>query len=164
MQYILDALTKKHDTSKFDCGVNVLNLWLTGHALIAQNKRPARTFVSHKGDNVVAAFFSLSSHTIDRDTLEKKLGRGSPAQIPAVLLGKMALKVELQDRGLGKELLHAAFEMALRASDFAGARFLVVDALNEEVVGFYENNGFKKCLDSELRLARKISDIQRDLE
>ena len=163
MQYILDALNAKHEIENFDCGVEVLDTWLKDHALTSQKKRTARTFVWHNGNQEVVAYFSLSAHTIQREDLPNKIAHGSPSKIPAILLGKLALDKKLQDTGLGSELLHSALSIGCDATQYIGARLFVVDALNEEVGEFYKHYGFKECLNTSLRLARKISDIQKEL-
>lgn len=163
MQYILDALSNKHKTEHFDCGVEVLDTWLKDHALVTQSKRTSRTFVWHDGSHEIVAYFSLSAHTVHREDLPSKLGRGSPSEIPAILLGKLALDKTLHGSGLGSELLHSALSIGCDATQYIGARLFVVDALNEQVAKFYKHYGFKECLNTSLRLARKISDIQKEL-
>ena len=150
-------------TEHFDCGVEALDTWLKEHALATQKRKTARTFVWHNGDFKVIAYFSLSAHTIQREDLPIKLSRGSPSKIPAILLGKLALDKTLHGSGLGAELLHSALTIGCEATQYIGARLFVVDALNEDVGEFYKHYGFKECLNSSLRLARKISDIQEEL-
>ncbi len=163
MQYILDVLSNKHFTENFNCGVEVLDTWLKDHALATQSRRTARTFVWHNGDHNVVAYFSLSAHTIQHEDLPNRLGRGSPSEVPAILLGKFSLDKALQGSGLGSELLHSALTVGCEATQYIGARLFVVDALNEQIAQFYKHYGFKECLNASLRLARKISDIQKEL-
>jgi predicted GNAT family N-acyltransferase len=161
--YFLEALTEKHATDSFDCGIEALNTWLKEHACDAQLRRTARVFVWHAGDDNVVAYFSLSAHVVKKDDVPNKLSHGSPAEIPAILLGKLGLDKRLHGTGLGAELLHSALYAGCEATQFVGARLFVVDALNEEVAKFYKRYKFRKCLNTSLRLARKISDIQKEL-
>ena len=117
----------------------------------------------HNGNHEAVAYFSLSAHTIQREHLPNKIAHGSPSEIPAILLGKLALDKKLQDTGLGSELLHSALSIECDATKYIGARLFVVDALNEQVAEFYKHYGFKECLNNPLWLARKISDIQEEL-
>lgn len=134
----------------------MLDAWLHEHALAVQASRTGRTFVWNN-DGVVVAYYTLAAHRVARDLLPARLGRGSPDQIPAVLLARLALDVSLQRRGLGGRLLGEACYRAAVTSLTVGARMIVVDAIDEAASTFYERYGFSRLPDS-LRLARKMSD------
>lgn len=162
MDLICEALDDAHDLSSFDCGKPDLNDWLRRHARHADAMRTARTFVWHKGDGRVCAYFSLSAHLIRRTQLPKKAGRGSPDVIPALMLGKLALDSRLHGQGLGGELLVNALERAHEATRHAGARFVVVEAVDEEAVQFYEHFGFTP-IPGPNQLVQKLSSIEAAL-
>lgn len=122
----------------------------------------ARTFVWHRGDRTVVAYFTLTAHLIARRQVPKKIGRGSPDVIPAILLARLALDQTLHEQGLGGELLWDALERARAASRLAGARLVVVDAVDEAAASFYEHHGFRG-LPGTRRLVQKLSDIESAL-
>ena len=124
--------------------------------------RTARTWVWVEGQRVVA-FYSVSAHQVVREALPSRLGRGSPQAIPAVLLGKLALDLSLRGKGLGGELLVDALERMVLAAQQIAVRMVVVDAVDQKAVGFYEHFGFVKTAPGSFRLVRKVSDIERDL-
>ncbi len=163
MTYILDALTGEHSTETFDCGVELLNAWLKEHAMHAQVKRTARVFVWHTGDNNVVAYFSLTAHVVKKKNLPNNLSHGSPANIPAILLGKLGLDQRLHGIGLGSDLFHSALFVGLEATQHIGARLFVVDALDVDVARFYQHYKFIPYADNPLRLVRKVSDIRKEL-
>lgn len=134
----------------------MLNAWLHEHALAVQASRTGRTFVWHD-DGMAVAYYTLAAHRVARDLLPARLGRGSPDQIPAILLARLALDVSLQRRGLGGRLLGETCYRAAATSLTVGARMIVVDAIDEAASTFYERYGFSRLPDS-LRLARKMSD------
>ena len=96
----------RHDTDAFDSGEPTLDEWLRRHAAGADARRTARTFVwTHAGDPVgdrdpVIAYYSLTGHRLVRDQLPRRLGRGSPDEIPALLLARLAVDRGAQGRGL----------------------------------------------------------------
>ena len=47
----------------------------------------------------VAAYFGLAPHLIENADLPRRLGRGDPRQIPAILLARLALSGELRGTG-----------------------------------------------------------------
>lgn len=145
--------------SRFGSGVSVLDAWLTEHAKHAQAMRTAQTFVWHVGDDRVIAYFSLAAHLLVRSDLPKKIERGSPATIPAVLLARLALDSSLRGEGLGGELLWDALTRAAAAAEIAAARVVVVDAIDDEAAGFYRHHGFAPIPGNPNRLVQKMSDI-----
>lgn len=144
--------------------MEALDHWLVDHAAHAQSMRTAQTFVWHRGDDRVVAYFSLAAHLVVRGELPTKLGRGSPASIPAVMLARLALDVGLHGEGLGGELLWDALTRARAASELAAARLVVVDAISAEAAAFYEHHGFMPVPDNPNRLVQKMSDIAGALD
>lgn len=163
-RYVSERLAPHHHLDAFRCGIEALDGWLIDHATHAQAMRTAQTFVWHTGDQQVVAYFSLAAHLIVRGELPKKLGRGSPTSIPAVMLARLALKVGLHGDGLGAELLWDALTRARAASDIAAARFVVVDAINAEAAAFYQHHGFDPVPDNPNRLVQKMTDIAGALD
>ncbi len=49
---------------------------------------------------------------------------------------------------------------ASASSEAAGARLIVVDALDEQAAGFYRRHGFVAPLDNPLRLLRRMRDVR----
>ncbi len=163
MKYIIEILTPKHHLESFSSGEDQLDLWLYNHALEAQKKNTSRTYIAHRGDDAVIGFFSFAAHSVFKDQLPQRIGRGSPEVVPVILLTKFALDKQFQGKGLGSDFLINALEISNRISETIGARFVIVDALNEDVAKFYKNFKFVEFVNSPLRLARKVSDLQRDL-
>lgn len=84
--------------------------------------------------------------------------------IPAFLLGKFALDISLQGKGLSRLLIADAIFEANKASQVAAARYLVVDALTPNLVDLYEKFGFKRPLGpigEKTRLCALIKDLIR---
>ena len=153
-----------HDAATFDSGEPALDEWLRRHAAGADARRTARTFVwtaTGRPDaqrRRVIAYYSLTGHRLVRDELPRRLGRGSPDEIPAVLLARLAVDRGAQGHGLGGAVLADAMGRVVEATSIVAARFVVVDALHERAATFYEHHGFTRIPDT-LRLIQKISDI-----
>src|SRR3990172_660431 len=99
MTYVSESLQDHHSTMAFDSGKPDLDTWLKDHALTSEARRTGRTFVWHRAQ-AVCAYYTIAAHLIVRDDLPKALGRGNPGQIPAVMLGRLALDKGLQGQGL----------------------------------------------------------------
>ena len=157
--FISEALEARHALDEFDSGQPTLDGWLSKRAAHASAMRTAKTFVWHAGDRVVVAYFSLAAHLIVREAVPKKVARGAPEAIPAILLARLALDRRLHGQGLGGELLWDALTRAVAASDIAAARVVVVDAIDTRAARFYEHHGFVRVPGNEHRLVQKVSDI-----
>lgn len=145
------------DLTQFDCGDPSLDKWLRTRALHTEALRTVRTFV-WAVDGVVAAYYSVAAHSVPRTALPNTLSRASPAVIPAYLLAKLALSRRLHGQGLGRVVLDDALQRCLMAGISAGARLVVVDAIDTDAARFYESQGFTRTLIPG-RLARKLSDV-----
>jgi predicted GNAT family N-acyltransferase len=159
--YRSERLGPSHDVSGFRCGNHLLDAWLCRHAATAQAKRTSVTYVWTRGDAVVVAYYSLAPHLIENAELPRRLGRGYPRQIPAILLARLALAEDLRGSGLGGVLLHDALSRAVAASQQVGGRYVVVDAIDDDAKRFYQHFGFT-ATPRQARLVRKVSDIEAD--
>ena len=153
----------RHTLPGFDSGEPTLDDWLINSALGSDARGITRTFVWTEPDTTqVIGYYALMAHVLQRDALPKSVGRGSPREIPAVLLARLALDKSTQGQGLGGALLADALERAALAARNVGARFAVVDALHARACAFYEHHGFKRIPDT-LRLVQKMSSIEASL-
>jgi ribosomal protein S18 acetylase RimI-like enzyme len=57
-------------------------------------------------------------------------------------MGRLAVHIDYQHRGLGSDLLRDAFLRARKASEISAARILLVHALNNRAKQFYLHHGF----------------------
>jgi GNAT superfamily N-acetyltransferase len=132
--------------------------------LTAAAKRTGRTFVwtSQADPSVVVAYFTLAAHLLRRDSLPRRLGRGDPAEVPAVLLARLALDRRLQGQGLGSVLLVIALRKLAAASEDVAARYVVVDAIDDRAAAFCKAHGFTRLPDGG-RLVRTMSAVAGDL-
>ena len=161
--YVVARLGASHTLDGFECGNDALTAWLVQSARTADNKGTARVWVyTQRSSQVVVGYVALSPHLVKRDG-ESALMRGDPHEIPAILLGKLAVDNQLRGHGHGGELLHAALTLSIQAVDRAGGRYVVVDAIDDEATSFYEHFGFVVMPSVERRLIRKVSAIKADL-
>lgn len=160
-RFTREQLAPWHDVSTFHCGVPALDVWLRDVARGAISRGYSRVYVWHR-DGTVAAFFTLSSYLIRRSELDPRQARGEWRGIPALLLGKLALDEHLQGEGLARVLIADAVRESVRAAEIAGARYLVVDAIDDEVARLYQRFGFMPAGDrssQERRLLARIADL-----
>jgi len=100
----------------------------------------------------VIGYFTLSATSVDLSALPEDLRRrsGKYPVVPGVLVGRLAVDQTLRGAGIGGALLADALRRALRTG--VGVKLVVVDALNDGAVRFYEHYGFRRFDDTPMRL------------
>jgi len=138
-----ELLTTEHVLAGFDCGKPALNEWLVRRALGNQSTGTSRTWVViEKETGRVVAFYASSTGSVLRSSAPKRFGRNQPEELPAVLLGRMAVDTKHQRQGLGAALLKHFMLKALEVADAVGVRLLLIHAKDDEAKTFYEHYGF----------------------
>ena len=151
----LHLLTSEHILDGFDCGKPALNGWLVGRGLGNQGTGTSRTWViTEGGSKWVVAFYSSSTASVLRTRAPKKFTRNQPEEIPAILLGRIAVDSRHQGEHLGSALLQHCMIKAIDVAAAIGVRLLLVHAKDEEAKEFYAHYGFVESpLDSLTMLA-----------
>lgn len=159
----VELLNADHDLTDFACGNDELDGWLQRHALAAQQMDSARTFVITRASRVVG-YFSLTMGSVLRQDAPARLVRGLPGYpVGLVLLARLAVVSSEQGNGYGAFVLAEALMRAVAAGDAAAARLVVVDAIDDEAVNFYERYGFVAAPGHPRRLYRRMKDIRASL-
>ena len=160
-------IDRRHDRERFDCGVNDLNLYLRRYARQNHLAGGAKTFVAVAPDNptFVAGYYSISPGAIEFSQvpheLTRRLGR---YDLPVFRLGRLAVDLSAQGRGLGTALLGAAGERALAAAYEVGGFALAIDAKSEGAAQWYERFGGLRLVDDPLKLVIPLSTIAKGLQ
>ncbi|MGK9148245.1 GNAT family N-acetyltransferase [Plantibacter flavus] len=149
--------------SDFRCGVDALDSWLRGYARNNDRHGGSKTMVSVTTEGRVAGYYCLSASSLIRDDAPKPLARRAPDPVPVVLLGRLSIDQEFAGRGLGTALLQHAVLQAISAAEIIGMRAILVHALTDEVIPFYERFGFERFPGSNRALYLLASDARATL-
>ena len=160
MEFVCELLADGHDLSAFDCAEPTLDDWLRKSARDSDGRDITRTYVFHRGDGVVVAYYSVMPYFIEREVLTKKQAGGLPDRIPCYLISKLALDNSLKGQHLGSQLLASALARAAPAAAQIGGRYVVVDALNESARAFYLHHGFEAVEGREDRLVLRTKALE----
>ena len=142
---IIEPLNPNHDRPGFQCGVDALNVYLKKQAKQDIKRNISRIFVAikSKAPKKVVGYYTLSSLSIDFKELPEKLSKKLPKhQIPAALIGRLAVSQNAEGYGVGKLLLADAIKRTLAVSGEIVIYAVVVDAIDDEAQRFYEQFGF----------------------
>jgi hypothetical protein len=137
--YVCEPLGKQHDRTLFDCGVMVLNEYLTKYANQDVKRRAAAVFVlvDRAVPKRVIGFYTLCATSVELSSLPAEQTSRLPRypQIPAILVGRLARDVKYN--GVGALLLSDALVRCVRVANEIAASLIVVDSKGEEATRFY---------------------------
>ena len=161
------ALTRHHDRAGFDCGVAALNDYLQRYARQNHEVGGAKTFVAVPPDrpSAILGYYTISPGAMTfasaPATLTRKLGR---YDVPVFRLGRLAVALTVQGRGLGSDLLLAAGARAMAVAAEVGGVALAIDAKDERAARWYERFGALRLLDDPLKLVLPLDTIAAALK
>ena len=159
---VIEPLNSTHDRTGFQCGVEALDRYLKKQAKQDIKRRISRVFVALMPNNPkgVIGYYTLSTLSIELNQLPEKPARKLPKHpVPVALIGRLATCNAAQEQGVGKLLLADAIKRTLAVSDQIAIYAMVVDAINENAKGFYEQFGFSRLSDDSPRLFLPLKSV-----
>ena len=134
-----------HDRKAFDCGTQELNLFIQQFAAKHRLAGVSLTMVLPAEDRKadICAYYTLSHTEIKRQSLPKSAAKRLPHYpIPVYLIAQLAVHHQAHGQGPGKITLIRALKHAFEINEHLPSYAVVVDALDGQVQGFYEQYGF----------------------
>lgn len=157
-----EALAAHHDRALFTCSVESLDTYLRMYAGQDVRRMANSVFVlvDSREPAGILGYYTLCATSIAQGDVPAAARKHVPRYplVSATLLGRLAVARVHQGRGFGKLLVVDAMRRAYASARAVGSSMLVVDAIDEKVVAFYEANGFVR-LAASLRLALPIAII-----
>ena len=140
----IEPLGDHHDRAAFSCGNKELDRYLQKQAGQDIKKRAAVVFVATEDETTIAGFCTLSAHMLNVGDLPEAVAKKLPKypNVPATLLGRLAVSERFRGRGLGEFLLMDALRQSLTATRRVASAAVVVDSKNEDSRRFYERYDF----------------------
>lgn len=158
-----EPLEPDHNLNEFSCGIPELDQWLRDYSRRNERNDVSRTFVVCRGKRVVG-YYALAAGAVARVDSPKSFSRNSPNPIPVFLLGRLAIDQREQGNGLGGFLLRDALLRCLNAADSIGARAVMVDAISDDAIRFYQRFEFMPSPINPNMLFLPMSYIRRQFE
>lgn len=160
---VIQLLAAQHRREEFDCGDAALNEFLQRQAGQQQRRGFGKTYVALAEDGVtVLGFVTVSAGQVATTSLsaQAKLPR-YPA--PMLRIGRLAVGMRHQGKGLGQDLLAFALHLAVEFSQRVGLYAVVVDAKHDKAKAFYLRLGFIACVDNPLCLYLPVATLERSI-
>jgi GNAT superfamily N-acetyltransferase len=136
-----EKLNSSHDVSQFQCGEPELDAWLKRRAIPNEESGASRTYVVCTGRQVMG-YYALAAGAVAHTLAPGRVRRNMPNPVPVMVLGRVAVDLKCQGRGIGSALLRDAVLRTVQAAEIAGIRALLVHAISESAKRFYEKSGF----------------------
>ncbi len=162
-----EALARRHDRAGFDCGVPALNDYLHRYARQNHESGGAKTFVAVAltSPTTIFGYYTIAPGAIDFADVPEAAKRGlGRYEVPVFRLGRLAVSLSEQGRGLGGELLMAAGQRAVAVAKAVGGVALAIDAKDEAAARWYERFGALRLLDDPLALVLPLATISAALK
>jgi GNAT superfamily N-acetyltransferase len=161
-QWREEPIGRHHNRDEFDCGSVELNEYLQRTARQNHETGGAKTFVAASVLEPASVFgyysispASIAFASVPRD-VTRKLGR---YDVPVFRLGRLAVSISMQGRGLGGDLLLCAGLRALAVASEVGGVALAIDAKDKRAAAWYERFGALHLLDDSLKLILPLATI-----
>ena len=147
-----EHLNSGHRRNEFHCGKEILDNYLHKQANQDVKRKLSACFVAVDIEtNLIKGYYTLANNSIAQELIPKKLQKKLPSSyssIPTTLLGRLAVDIRYQSKGIGKLLLIDALKKSHEISKKIGSFAVVVDSLDKDAEKFYLKYGFIKLPDS----------------
>lgn len=158
-------LADHHELAHFDSGEPALDDWLKRRAAKNQANGSSRTYVvcEGEGEHRVIGYYCLAAGALGHAEAPSALKRNRPDPVPVLVLGRLALHKDHQQRGLGTALLRDAMARAMQAAEIAGVTALLVHALSDQARRFYRSRGFIESPVKPMTLCLMLATVEQAL-
>lgn len=135
-------LSMHHNKNHFDCGIPGLNHYLARYTGQENRERFTKCYAAADNDNNVVGFYTLSSYAVNINALATTVSEKLPRYptVPTALLGRLAVDMNYQRKGLGGSLIVDAIFNTISAA--MGVWAINVEARNPRAKSFYIKYGF----------------------
>ncbi|MGY8796210.1 MAG: GNAT family N-acetyltransferase, partial [Woeseiales bacterium] len=90
----------------------------------------------------MVGYYAISAASVTHEEAISKVKRNAPDPISMGLIGRLAVRADMQGHRIGPALLRDAILRIAQASDHIGIKGVLVHALDEDAANFYAHHGF----------------------
>ncbi len=162
IKFSIELLAKHHDREDFSCGNEQLDRYFKITANQDRKRNIAVTYVIVNLENTqIIGYYTLSMTSIYLGELPNSIAKKSPKYplIGVTLIGRLAVDKNYKGMGWGKLLVMDALYKSLEASKQVASFAVVVDAIDEQAVKFYQRFDFQTFPKQPLKLFRTMKNI-----
>jgi GNAT superfamily N-acetyltransferase len=163
---IIEPLQRdKHHRLGFTCGKEPLDRFLHEYAHQAATKGLSKTYVAVREDDeaTILGYYTLTTIQVEAGEIPREISRKLKLPkhtLPASLIARLATSQTAQGQGIGRLMLFDAMARCARVAQEIGGVAIIVDAIEESVVSFYEALGFVRFEPGELKLFLPMATVR----
>ena len=162
VDFSIDPLEKHHNRRAFRCGNEQLDRYF--HNLATQDKKRniAIPYVIVELERKkIIGYYTLSMSGINLEHLPQSMVKKLPKYpiVGVTLIGRLAVDLDYRGYGWGKLLIMDALYRSLEVSKTTGCFAVVVEAIDDEAVKFYQRFEFQTFPDQPYKLFRTMKNI-----
>ena len=167
VDFCLELLEKQHERAAFSCGNEQLDRYL--HSLATQDKKRniaiPYVLVDRERQKIIG-YYTLSMSSINLESLPPNLAKKLPKYplVGVTLIGRLAVALDYRGYGWGKLLIMDALAKSLQINKTTGCFAVVVDAIDDEAVKFYQRFEFQSFPDRPDKLFRTMTNIAQTFD
>lgn len=144
------------------CEEPALADWLKKRALKNQLEGASRTFVVCNGADVIG-YYALAAGAVSHVAASGSVRRNMPDPVPVMILGRLAVRIEWANQGIGRGLLKDALLRTLRVARDAGIRAILCHAISGKAKKFYLKHGFVESPIDELTVMLNVAKLPPEI-
>ena len=160
----VEPLGPHHDREAFSCGVESLDRYLKTQASQDVRRKANAVFVMTAIDtpDAIFGYFTLCATALEQGDVPEAARKYVPRYplVSATMLGRLAVDQTQHGKGVGAVLLASALRKAFTSADTVGSSMVVVDAVDDRAITFYEAHGFVR-LGQSSRLAISMRSLEQ---
>jgi GNAT superfamily N-acetyltransferase len=156
--------SRQHQIRDFQCGISELDRYIRERAGQESRKKVTTVYVlREQASPRVLGYYTLSSCSIELINLTEDMRRKLPRYeaLPAALIGRLAVDMIVQGKGIGEHLLIDAFTRSYTISKQMAIYAVIVEAKDDNSRNFYEKYGFIRALGQPLKLYLPMGTIEK---
>ncbi|MBW4620410.1 MAG: GNAT family N-acetyltransferase [Cyanosarcina radialis HA8281-LM2] len=162
VNFSIELLEKHHERAGFRCGNEQLDRYL--HSIASQDRQrniAIPYIIFDRERQRIIGYYTLSMSGINLEYLPQKIAKKLPKYpiVGVILIGRLAVDCDYRGYGWGKLLIMDALSKSLAVSKTTGCFAVVVDAIDDEAVRFYQRFEFQNFPDRPYKLFRTMSNI-----
>lgn len=151
MSCLTSLLSSTHSREDFSCGKEMLDNYIHKQAKQDVKRKVSACFILSDDEIKIKGYYTLSNTSINRDLLPASVIKKLPPSyinLPATLLGRLAVDSSFKGQGIGTMILMDALKRSYDNLTTMASMAVIVDPLDEAAVAFYHHFGFILLPDS----------------
>jgi predicted GNAT family N-acyltransferase len=143
-----------HDRAAFSCGEVELDHYLQTQSSQDKKRHSSVVYVGAIHKSKIIGYYTLSQFSVELKAIPNGLAKqfSTYPQLPATLLGRLAVHAEFKGNRYGETLLFDSLQRALGVSSQIASCAVIVDAKSDRARSFYMKYGFIETVDVDNRL------------